>query len=164
MTFYAKVRKADQMVVGTTVLSEAQAAKFPTDADVSLVEITEAQYAAIRDGLFHHGSDIPKFRWDGTKFVNNPDTRPVVTFTPTRIKAEVGDVVMVEISHSNAGTGLREFTLNGVPTRVNFVNGEATMAINTEQPGRFFVSSIQKFRVVEQLEVTIFTRELGRLG
>lgn len=164
MSFYAKVRKTDSLVVGTTVLNAEQAEKFPTDADVLLVEITEEQYTETRDGLYHHGSDIPRFRWDGTKFVNNPDIRPVVTFTPSEIKAEIGDVVTVEISHSSAGTGLREFALNGLPTRVDFVNGKATVSVDTSYPGLFSIESMKLFQVATPLLVTVFTRKLHLQG
>lgn len=164
MPFYAEVRKTDQMVVATTSMTAAQFANFPADADVSLIEITETQYDNIRNNFKYHGSDIFKFRWDGTKFVSNPDTRPVVTFTPTEVKAELGEVVTVEIAHSNAGTGLREFSLAGLPIRMDFVDGKATVTIDTDQPGEFSIGNTTKFRVSAPLQVTVFTRKLGRVN
>lgn len=162
MAFYAKVRKTDQLIAGTTVLTEAQAVKWPADADERLQEITEEQYAVTRPGLFHHGSGIPKFRWTQAGFVNNPDTRPVVTFTPSEIKAEVGEAVTVEINHSRAGTELLEFSLAGVPTRIDFAAGKATVSVDTSSPGQFLINSMEDFQVTTPLQVTVFTRKLGR--
>ena len=162
MAFYAKVRKTDDMVVGLSVLDPAQAVKFPSDADVSLIEITEAQHTTASAGLRHEGSDIPKFKWVDPNFVANPDTRPTVTFTPDTIKAEVGDVVTVDIVHSDGLTVLAEFFLAGVPTRIDFVAGTASdIVIDTAKPVNFQVRSQQQFRVVAPLDVTIYTRQIG---
>jgi len=162
---YAKIRRADNMVVGVTPLNARQAASKPwsePDADPFLVEITQVEVDLANEGLIHHGSRIPKFRWAGGRFVNNPDTRPIVTFTPAEINAEIGDVVEVEIAYAAAGTSLREFVFNGVPTRVDFVAGKATVGIDTILPGRFFIHSIEQFQVAAPLQVTVFTRRLGR--
>ena len=162
MAFYAKVRKTDDMVVGLSVLEPAQAANFPSDADVALIEITEAQHTTASAGLLHEGSDIPKFKWVDPNFVANPDTRPTVTFTPDTIKADVGDVVTVEIVHSDGITTLAEFFLVGVPTRIDFVAGTASgVVIDTSAPQEFQVRSQQQFRVVASLHVTIYTRQIG---
>ena len=163
MAFYAKVRKTDDLVVGLSVLDASQAANFPSDADVSLVEITEAQYTtASGAGLLHDGSDIPKFKWVDPDFVANPDTRPTVTFTPAEIKAEVGDVVTVQIFHDGGLDGLQEFFLAGVPTRIDFVTGTATaVAIETSEPVDFFVTSQQAFRIPVPLHVTVYSRKIG---
>ena len=162
MTFYAKIRKTDDLVVGLSVLTAAQAAKFPADADVFLVEITEAQYTTASAGLFHDGSNIPKFNWVDPDFVANPDTRPVVTFTPAEIKVEVGDVVMVQIDHSGGLDGLAEFFLAGTPTRIDFVSGVATgIAIDTSRAGEFDVGGQQAFQVPVPLRVTVFSRLIG---
>ena len=161
MTFYAQVRKADSLVVSVTTLTAQQAAKFPSDADTSLVEITEAEHATAQQGTTHEGSIIPKWSWNGTKFVNNADTRPVVTFTPTEIKAEVDEVVSVGIAFSNSITGLREFTLAGVPMRIDFLNGAATVQIDTSRPGVFTVRSERNYKVAVPLQVTVFARKIG---
>lgn len=162
MAFYAKVRKTDDLVVGLSVLEPAQAANFPSDADVSLVEITEAQHATASTGLFHDGSNIPKFKWVDPDFVANPDTRPIVTFTPDTIKAEVGDVVTVDIDHSDGITTTAEFNLTGKPTRIDFVSGAATaIAIDTSRAVQFVVGSQQGFRVAAPLRVTVYSRSIG---
>lgn len=162
MAYYAKVRKADDMVVGTTVLNADQASRFPTNADVALQEITEAQYTTTRDGLIHPGSSIPRFRWTPAGFVNNPDTRPVVTFTPAEIKAEIGDAVTVEIALVGSGAVLREFVFGGVPIRIQFAAGKATISIDTSVPGQFIINSIEEFQVAAPLQVTVFSRKLSR--
>ncbi len=164
MSFYAKVRKTDDLVVGLSVLDAAQAVKFPTDADVSLIEITEAQYDTANSlGLFYDGSDIPRFKWIDPDFVINPDTRPTVTFTPAEIKAEVGDkFITVQIDHSGGLDGLQEFLLAGVPMRIDFVAGvAASVAIDTGNPVEFFVTSQQAFQVPVPLHVTIYSRKIG---
>ncbi len=161
MSFYAKVRKADDLVVGLSVLDPSQAVKFPLDADVSLIEITEAQHTTASAGLFYDGSDIPKFAWTGTAFAVNPDLRPVVTFTPDRIKAEIGEVVTVQIDHSGGLDGTKEFDLAGVPMRVDFTAGNATVTIDTDRPGDFQVGPQQAFSVAAPLLVTVYARKLG---
>ncbi len=164
MFLYAKVRKLDDLVVGLTVLDPAQAVKFPTDAAVSLIEITEAQYdTANSQGLLYDGSDIPRFKWVDPNFVINPDTRPVVTFTPAEIKAEVGDkFITVQINHSGGLDGLQEFFLAGVPTRITFSAGTAaSVPINTDNPVEFFVTSQQAFQVPVPLHVTIYSLKIG---
>ena len=162
MTFYAKVRKTDDLVVGLSVLDASQAANFPSDADVSLVEITEAQHTTASAGLFHEGSNIPKFKWVDPDSVANPDTRPTVTFTPAVIDAEVGDVVTVQIDHSGGIDGLQEFFLAGVPTRIDFVAGVAVaVTIETSGPGIFNVTSQQAFKIPIPLVVTIYSRNIG---
>lgn len=162
MTTYAKVRKTDDLVVGLSVLDPAQAANFPSDADVALVEITEAQYTTASAGLFHDGSDIPKFKWVDPDFVANPDTRPVVTFTPAIVKADVGDVVTVQIDHSGGIDGLQEFLLAGKPTRITFASGvAAAVPLDTNVAGVFSVESQQIFRVAAPLQVTVFSNMIG---
>ena len=164
MSFYAKVRKADDLVVGLSTLDPAQAANFPTDADVSLVEITQAQYdTANSQGLLYDGSDIPRFKWVDPDFVINPDTRPTVTFTPAEIKAEVGDkFITVQIDHSGGLDGLQEFFLAGVPTRIDFVAGTAaSVPIDTDNPVEFFVTSQQAFQIPIPLHVTIYSLKIG---
>ena len=163
MALYAKVRKADDLVVGLTVLDPAQAVNFPTDADVALVQITQAQYdTANSQGLLYDGSDIPRFKWVDPDFVINPDTRPTVTFTPAEIKVEVGDLVTVQIDHSGGLDGVQEFFLAGVPTRIDFVAGvAAAVPINTDFPGEFLVTGQQAFQVPVRLRVTIFSRKIG---
>ncbi len=163
MSWYAKVRKTDSLVVGLAVLDSSQAVKFPTDADVSLIELTQAQYdTAASQGLLYDGSDIPRFKWVDPDFVINPDTRPIVTFTPAEIKAEVGDAVTVQIDHSGGLDGLKEFFLAGVPTRIDFVLGTATgVAIETGEPVEFFVTSQQAFQIPVPLHVTVYSRKIG---
>ncbi len=163
MAFFAKVRKTDDLVVGLAVLEPAQAVNFPSDADVSLIEITKAQYdTANSTGLLYNGSDIPRFKWVDPDFVINPDTRPVVTFTPDRIKAEIGDVVTVQIDHSGGLDELQEFFLAGVPTRIDFVSGvAAAVAIETSEPVDFFVTSQQAFQIPTSLHVTVYSRKIG---
>ncbi len=164
MAFYAKVRKTDDLVVGLSVLDPAQAVNFPSDADVSLIEITEAQYdTANSQGLLYDGSDIPRFKWVDPDFVINPDTRPTVTFTPAEIKAEVGDkFVTVQIDHSGGLDGTQEFFLAGVPTRIDFVLGTAAaVPIDTSVPGRFDVRSQQAFKIPTPLTVIIYSRKIG---
>ena len=164
MAFYAKVRKADDLVVGLSVLDAAQAVKFPTDADVSLIEITEAQYDTANSlGLLYDGSDIPRFKWVDPDFVINPDTRPIVTFTPGEIKAEVGDkFIAVQIDHSGGLDGLQEFFLAGVPMRIDFVASvAAAVAIDTSAAVDFEVRGQQAFQVPIPLHVTVYTRKIG---
>ncbi len=162
MSFYAKVRKTDDLVVGLSVLDPSQASKFPSDADVALIEITEAQYMAANAGLLHDGSNIPKFKWVDPNFVANPDTRPVVTFTPDTIKVEVGDVVTVDIDHSGGLNTTAEFNLAGTPTRIDFVSGTATaIVVDTSRALTFQIGSQQGFRVAAPLQVTVFARDLG---
>lgn len=164
MAFYAKVRKTDDLVVGLSVLTAAQAAKFPTDADVALVEITEAQYdTANAPGLLYDGSDIPRFKWVDPDFVTNPDTRPTVTFTPAEIKAEVGDkFITVQIDHSGGLDGVQEFFLADVPTRITFSAGTAaSVAIDTDNPVEFSVTSQQAFQIPVPLHVTIYSLKIG---
>lgn len=163
MAFYAKVRKADDMVLGLAVLDPAQAVNFPSDADVSLIEITQAQYdTANSTGLLYDGADIPRFKWVDPNFVVNPDTRPTVTFTPAEIKAEIGDAVTVQIDHSGGLDGLQEFFLAGVPTRIDFVSGAAAaVAIDTSEPVEFSVTSQQAFQIPVPLHVTVFSRKIG---
>ena len=164
MAFYAKVRKTDDLVVGLSTLDLAQAVKFPTDADVALIEITEAQYiTANSQGLLYDGSDIPRFKWVDPNFVINPDTRPTVTFAPTEIKAEVGDkFITVQIDHSGGLDGLQEFFLAGVPTRIDFVAGTAaSVPIDTDNPVEFFVTGQQAFQIPTPLHVTIYSLKIG---
>jgi len=163
MAFYAKVRKTDDLVVGLSVLDSAQAVKFPTDADVSLIEITQAQYdTANSTGLLYDGSDIPRYKWVDPNFVSNPDTRPVVIFTPSEIKAEIGDVVTVQIDHDGGLDGLQEFFLAGVPTRIDFVTGTAAaVAIDTSAAVEFRVTSQQAFQIPIPLHVTVYSRKIG---
>ncbi len=163
MALYAKVRKTDDLVVGLAVLDPSQAVNFPPDADVSLIEITQAQYdTANSTGLLYDGSDIPRYKWVDPNFVNNPDTRPTVTFTPAEIKAEVGGVVTVQIVHSGGLDGLQELFLAGVPTRIDFVLGTAAaVAIETSKPVEFLVNSQQAFRIPVPLHVTVYSRKIG---
>ena len=163
MSLYAIVRKTDDLVVGLRVLEPAQAANFPSGADVALIEITQGQYdTANSTGLKYDGSDIYRYKWVDPNFVVQPDTSPVVTFTPAEIKAEVGDVVTVQIDHAGGLDGLQEFFLVGVPTRIDFVSGvAAAVAIETSEPVDFFVTSQQAFQIPTPLHVTIYTRKIG---
>lgn len=163
MSTYAKVRKADDLVVGLSVLDPAQAVKFPSDADVSLIEITQAQYDTVNStGLLYDGSDIPRYKWVDPDFAVNPDTRPTVTFTPAEIKAEVGDAVTVQINHSGGIDGLQEFFLAGVPTRIDFAAGVAAgIVIDTDAAVEFEVRGQQAFQVPVPLHVTIYSRKIG---
>lgn len=164
MAYYAKVRKADDFVVG--LQNSPSPPTYAPTADEYAVEITEAQYnAAHSTGLKYDGSEILRYRWTGTTFAINPDTRPVVTFTPDRIKAEVGDkFITVQLDHSGGITGLREFFLAGVPTRIDFTSGVATVTIDTDLPVDFLVLPQQEFSVATFLHVTVYTRKIGPKG
>ncbi len=163
VAYYAKVRKVGDWVVG--LQNSPSPPTYAPTADEYAVEITEAQYnTAQGTGLKYDGSEILRYRWTGTAFAINPDTRPVVTFTPDRIEAEIGDVVSVALSHSGGITGLREFFLAGVSTRVDFTAGAATAVIDTAMPVDFLVGPQQQFSVAAPLWVTIYTREIGPKG
>lgn len=163
MAFYAKVRKVDSLVTGLSILDPSQAVNWPPGADEDLVEITEAQYNTARStGLVWEGSSFPRYKWVDPDFVGEPDPRPTVTFTPTTIDAEVGDIETVQIDHSGGLNGTIEFTLAGVPTRLDFVSGTATgVAVNTTKPRTYTVGPQQAFQVVAKLVVTIFARTIG---
>ena len=167
MATFAQVRKTDDLVVSLSVLDPAQAVNFPPDADTSLIPITQAQYdTANAQGLFYSGSTIPRFKWVDPDFVTNPDTRPIVTFTPVGpIKADVGEVVTVQIDHDGGIDGLTEFFLAGVPTRITFVSGVATgVGIETSQPGEFAITSQQAFQIPTPLKVTVYASKIGPQG
>ena len=168
MPLYAKVGSIDNFVRSPTTYTQAQADKFPVDAPVKIVEITQAQAdTANATGFRYEASAIFRYLWDeGTgNFIVQPDTRPTVTFDPDRVKANVGDVVTVEITHSNAGiNGEQEFNLAGIPTRLTFVNGVVAAApLNTERPGEYRVVSQHSFRVIAPLYVTVFQDKIGML-
>lgn len=164
MAFFAQVRKTDDLVVALTVLDPAQAVNFPSDADTSLVPITQAQYdTANAQGLLYQGSDIPRFKFVTPNFVINPDTRPIVTFTPVGpIKADVDEVVTVQIDHDGGIDGRMEFFLAGVPMRITFVNGTAMgVVIDTGQPADFSINGQQAFQVPTPLRVTVYASKIG---
>lgn len=163
MTTYAKVRKIDDLVTGLAVLEPAQAANFPSGADVALIEITQAQYdTASGTGLRWDGSSFYRYKWVDPNFVVEPDPRPTVTFTPSQIKAEIGDAVAVQINHDGGLDGLQELFLAGVPTRIDFVSGvAAAVVIETSEPVEFRVTSQQAFRIPVPLHVTVYSRKIG---
>lgn len=159
---YAVVNKSDSLIINVTRLTDVQASKWPQDAAENLVLISESEYTTAREGLRHPGSPHPAFSWSGTKFIPTIDERPIVTFTPSEIKAELGEAITIEMAHSTAGTGPREFVLGGAPIRLDFVAGKASVEIDTDNPGFFSVDNMENFRVTVPLRVTVFARKLGR--
>ena len=161
MPFYAQVRKTDDVVVSVHELTLAQAANFPPGAPELLVELTQQQYDTGRAGLYHEGSDHPKFLYQNDAFVAAADPRPLVTFTPDTVEADVGDVVVVDVALGNVN-GERKFTLSGVPTKMTFVNGLASnVPLDTTVAREYSINSEQVFRVASPLQVTVYRTSIG---
>lgn len=164
MSFYAEVRKTDDLVIGVRERTAADAAQYPSGAEAILVEITRAQFDLFHStGAYYNGSAIYRYKWVSPNLVTNPDTRPTVTFTPERIKADVDEVISVQIDHSDGLDGLIEFFLAGSPMRINFTTGTAMgVVIDTSKAIDFRVVSQAAFQIPTPLHVTVYSAKISR--
>ncbi len=163
MTLVAQVRKADDLVVSVHDMTPQNIAAWGSDVDTFLVPITQAQFDLFKSTTrYHEGSSLLRYQWVDPNFVITADPRPVVTFTPIRVQAEIGEVVTVQIEHSGGLDGMQEFSLADVPMRIDFVAGiAAAVAIDTSAPDDYSIRSQQGFRVAAPLHVTVYSRTLG---
>lgn len=164
MPKFLAVRKSDDAVLYARTRSTEQAAKWPPDHDTYLVEVSDPIYEQISSGTLYDGSQLPRFRWNGSALDIIPDPRPVLTFTPAIIDAEVGDDVAVTLTLNGRTNETVEFQSEfGIPLRVTFSGGVAAVSIDTSKPMVLRIGPSPAFAVAEPLTVRVFGRALGRL-
>jgi len=149
--FIAVIRTNDDSVAGVSNQYDTQPPD-PPGGDVFVVAITMTEYDdVIAGGLYLPGTQLPRWGWSGTVIVETSDARPILTFVPDTVNAEVGDTVNVDVTVSNGMTG----TLDLGVTSLVFASGDATLVVDTVVPRNFVLNAGTNYRVASPLTISV---------
>ena len=149
---------------------DADAIPVSPTPDRLIVEITEDQYAEIGGKGMNHPQGPPRFVWDGTAIVEQPDSRRRIRFTPDSVDIDVGDpdvTITAEVLRSNGNVDItytrprKIVTLGQRRLRLSFLAGVATFTVKAAREHQLEQDAIPEFRLEAPLQIRVADIEIG---